>query len=262
MADEQNGGGQGAETGPQNRTPPYIPFSTLLTFLKALKADGLPPQIDKSVLNKLSGSAQGQLKVALKSLGLMEDEKPTDLLAGLVDAYDTPAFEPLLAERLKATYPYIFALDLMTATPTMFADAFKVTQAKEDVLRKCRTFFLHAAKRAGIPLGNRILTGSVPRAPSTNSARKKTKTAKVTDKAVEEDVSGAPAAAATPPRKGADTGKDHPLVAGLLMTLPSTGKTWAVDARASWLRMAASIFENIYQGKGMIEIKVVKDNGG
>ena len=44
-----------AEAPAATRMPPYISFQTLLTFLKALKTDGLPPQIDKSVLSKLSG---------------------------------------------------------------------------------------------------------------------------------------------------------------------------------------------------------------
>ncbi len=171
----------GADTGASAngaRTPPYISFATLLTFFKALKTDGVPPQIDKSVMGKMAGGLQGQMKVALKSLGLMEGDKPTDKLKEIVDAYDTPAFEAVLRERLQVTYPYIFQLDLMTATPTMLADAFKVTGAKEDVLRKCRTFFLHAAKRAGVPLGTRIATGSVPRTPSNSGAKRKPKPAK------------------------------------------------------------------------------------
>ncbi|WP_056772143.1 hypothetical protein [Novosphingobium sp. Leaf2] len=93
----------------------------------------------------------------------MDDNKPTESLNALVEALDTPDFATVLLNILRRTYPYVFALDLLTATPTMFADAFKVTGAKEDVSRKCRTFFLHAAKAAGVPLGNRILTGSVPR---------------------------------------------------------------------------------------------------
>lgn len=231
------------------KVPPYIPFQTLLTFVKQLKVDGLPPQIDKSVLSKFSGGTQGQLKVALRSMGLMDDNKPTPDLEAMVEALDTPQFEPLLGRLLRQTYPYVFALDLMTATPTMFADAFKVTGAKEDVSRKCRTFFLHAAKRAGVPLGNRILTGSVPRTPS-NGARRKLK---------------APKPAAEAPNPPADngeqgkvdkkkTGKDHPLVEGLLLTLPDPGKKWDTDSRVSWLRMAAFIFENIYEGKGAITI--------
>lgn len=155
------------------RTPPYVSFATLQTFLKALKTDGIPPQIDRSVLSKLSGGVQGQMKLALRSLGLMEGDTPTPQMAKLVNAIDTPEFEPALLERLQATYPYVFKLDLTTATPTMLADSFKVTGAQQDVLRKCRTFFLHAAKRAGVPLGNRLLTGTVPRAPSAGPRRKK-----------------------------------------------------------------------------------------
>lgn len=117
------------------------------------------------------------MKLALRSLGLMEGDIPTNELAALVDAYDTPNFDGLLLERLKATYPYLFALDLTTATPTMFADAFnKATGAKEDVSRKGRTFFLHAAKKVGIPLGTRILAGSAtPRPPSNGGIRRKPK---------------------------------------------------------------------------------------
>jgi hypothetical protein len=155
--------------------PPYIPFQTFLTFLKELKTNGLPPQIDKSVMSKLSGGTQSQLKVALRSLGLMHDNKPTPDMAALVDAVDTPQFDDLLRKLLERTYPYVFALDLMTATPQMFGDSFKVTGAKEDVLRKCRTFFLHAAKRVGVPLGQRLQTGSVPRSTSGTSRKRKAK---------------------------------------------------------------------------------------
>ncbi len=88
---DQSGGGA------SERTPPYISFATLLTFLKALRTDGVPPQIDKSVLRKLSGALQGQLKVALRSLGLMDGkDKPTPKLKELVDVYETPDFDRLL----------------------------------------------------------------------------------------------------------------------------------------------------------------------
>lgn len=232
------------------KVPPYIPFQTLLTFIKQLKADGLPPQIDKSVLSKFSGGTQGQLKVALRSMGLMDENKPTPDLEAMVDALDTPKFPALLLKLLHRTYPYVFALDLMTATPTMFADAFKVTGAKEDVSRKCRTFFLHAAKATGVPLGNRILTGSVPRSPS-NGARRKPKAKKDQDTSPE-DIPEAK------PKGEKKSGKDHPLVDGLLLTLPDPGKKWDMDARISWLRMAAFIFENIYDGKGSITIEAAR----
>lgn len=47
------------------------------------------------------------------------------------------------------------------------------------------------------------------------------------------------------------TGKNHPLIQGLLLTLPPPGEKWPTDGRAAWLRMAASIFDMIYTGSSM-----------
>jgi hypothetical protein len=204
--------------------PPYIPFQTFLTLLKQLKTDGLPPQIDKSVLSKFSGGTQGQLKVALKSMGLMDENQPTKDLAALVDALETDAFNPMLKTLLERTYPYVFAIDLMTATPTMFADAFKATGAKEDVSRKCRTFFLHAAKAAGVPLGNRIATGSVPRAAS-NGTRKRKKPATPKD----EGGSGSGAGQAD-----VVTQKNTGIASELLKKFPDFDPSWPDEIKAKW----------------------------
>lgn len=38
----------------------------------------------------------------------------------------------------------------------------------------------------------------------------------------------------------------HPLIQGLLVTIPKEGNNWSIEGRASWLKMAASIFEMIY----------------
>lgn len=39
----------------------------------------------------------------------------------------------------------------------------------------------------------------------------------------------------------------HPLVAGLLMTLPKPGDVWNAKDRLNWLIMANSIFKTIYK---------------
>ncbi|MFN3630487.1 MAG: hypothetical protein ACK4XK_10615 [Casimicrobiaceae bacterium] len=41
-------------------------------------------------------------------------------------------------------------------------------------------------------------------------------------------------------------GRQHPLIQGLLMTLPEPGKEWPSQDRANWLTMASSIFKMIY----------------
>jgi hypothetical protein len=223
---EPIGGGQTANA----RTPPYISFQTLLTFLSELKTNGLPPQIDKSVLRRFSGGVQNQLKMAIRSMGLVEGAKPTPELAALVTAFETPEFERLLADRLRATYPYVFELDLMTATPTMFADSFKATGSKEDVLRKCRTFFLHAAKRAGIPLGQRLLTGSAPR-PAASGSRRRSRSTK----------SPAPNGADTTPSPAAHTtvtngagARQSRFMSDLLAKFPKFDPSWPDDIKAKW----------------------------
>jgi hypothetical protein len=120
--------------------------------------------------------------LALRSLGLMDAEnKPTPRLARLVEVHETPQYKPEFREIMEETYPYAFFLDLTTATPSMFAEAFKLNiDAKEEVLRKVRTFFLHAAKDVGIPIGPRIEKAKFPRA-RTNGAPRKPKPMKVVE---------------------------------------------------------------------------------
>ena len=77
MADEASEQQVGGEAPTANvRIPPYISFQTLLTFIKDLKTNGLPPQIDKSVMSKLAGGMQGQLKMGLRSMALIDGDKP------------------------------------------------------------------------------------------------------------------------------------------------------------------------------------------
>ncbi|MCE4061815.1 winged helix-turn-helix domain-containing protein [Pandoraea sputorum] len=46
--------------------------------------------------------------------------------------------------------------------------------------------------------------------------------------------------------KASKDGSLHPLIQGLLMTLPSPGDTWSAKERSNWLTMANSIFKMIY----------------
>lgn len=56
---------------------------------------------------------------------------------------------------------------------------------------------------------------------------------------------------------GGSGGQRHPLIQGLLMTLPEPGSAWDPDARKNWLTMANSIFTMIYAGDaGTIRIEL------
>lgn len=160
-------------------TPPYIAYKTFQTLLGDFKEHGLPPQIDRSVMTRFSGGVQSQLKIALRALEYIdEQDKPTAQFKELVDAFGTDNYSTRLKELIDRTYPYVLKLDLMTATPSMFAAAFSnATDAKEDSLRKCRAFFLAVAKDAGVPIGNRIETAKFPRSRSSSPRKPKAKPA-------------------------------------------------------------------------------------
>lgn len=62
---------------------------------------------------------------------------------------------------------------------------------------------------------------------------------------------------------GGGGGSGHPLIQGLLMTLPAPGAIWNTQDRANWLTMASSIFTMIYKGDGApVRITQDADQGG
>lgn len=93
------------------------------------------------------------------------------------------------------------------------------------------------------------------------------------DRLIKPSIKGQPAAdrrddevKKKPPGGGGDGegggGSEHPLIRGLLLTLPHHGEPWAVGDRLNWLRMADSIFKMIYKREpteGEITFKIVND---
>ena len=58
----------------------------------------------------------------------------------------------------------MFAIDLDTATPSHFNEAFrKAFPAADAVVQKCVTFFLYAANDAGVKISGRVMKGRKPR---------------------------------------------------------------------------------------------------
>lgn len=157
------------------RTPPYISFQTFLTLVDDLKTNGLPPRIDRSVLKRFSGGVGGQIQAALKSLGLTDEGNvPTERLARMVNGYGTEAFKAVLKECLAVGYPFLADFDLKNGTPSMFAEAFKKgTSAREDVLKKCRRFYIYAAQFCGIEIGTRLTAGAASPTARANASYKR-----------------------------------------------------------------------------------------
>lgn len=141
------------------KMPPYIAFQSLKTLLDKLKKDGLPGQIDRSVLTNFSGAVGGQVITALKFLGLTTpDNRPTQLFKSLIDAYGSDTWPTTLMHVIKRSYPRVFEISLENASPQQFSSHFKsVYPGQDTVLQKCMGFFLNAARDAQIPISNYIL---------------------------------------------------------------------------------------------------------
>jgi hypothetical protein len=148
-----------------SRTPPYTSYRTFKTFIEDLHEHGVPSRIDRSVLTRFSGVVGTQLMHALRFLGLIEDDgRPTERLKGLVKAHGTGNWSERFLELLRHEYAPMFAIDLETATPSHFSEAFrKAFPAADAVVQKCVTFFLYAANDAGVKISGRVLKGRKPR---------------------------------------------------------------------------------------------------
>jgi len=157
--------GGGAEQAKSVGTPPYTSYRTFKTFIEDLREHGVPSRIDRSVLTHFSGVVGTQLMHALRFLGLIEDQgRPTQRLKELVNAEGAAHWSETFSKLLRQVYAPMFAIDLETATPSHFNDAFrKAFPAADAVVKKCVTFFLNAANDAGVKISGRVLKGRKPR---------------------------------------------------------------------------------------------------
>lgn len=143
-----------SETAQQGFKPPYMAFQTFWNFVQELSAHPLPPLIDRSLMGTKSGTDQANLINTLKALDLVDDEqKVLGPLTALTDV-DIEGRTPLLAEIVRRFYADALAVSESNGTASQldqcFRESYSITSA--DTLRKSITFFLHAARTAGIPL--------------------------------------------------------------------------------------------------------------
>jgi len=134
--------------------PPYMSFQTFLTFIEELASRPLPPQIDRSMMASKSGTDQNNLMSALKGFGLItSDNRVEPALVQLATSDETKRNETL-AELVRTYYPDPIAVSEQNGTEGQLIEAFKRSFSLDTVetRRKAITFFLHAARVAGIPL--------------------------------------------------------------------------------------------------------------
>ncbi|MBA3746339.1 MAG: DUF5343 domain-containing protein, partial [Solirubrobacterales bacterium] len=140
-----------SEEVPATFVPPYISFSQLENILERMRNEGVPARVDRSYLSSWSGSAQAQFLKAARSLDLLDEHgRPTANLKRLVSEPD--ARPTIIAELLQVKYPDAIALG-KDATQSQLDEVFRSYDGiSGTTTRKAITFYLHAAKFAGIPL--------------------------------------------------------------------------------------------------------------
>lgn len=147
------------ETESANRTesatrvaPPYIPYKTFANFIEEMRERGLPHQIDRSVMQKMSGIMQKQVLQALRFLGLTnESGEVTSLMHELVAA-DTEQAKSVLGKIIKSAYAEVIgAVNIETATMKQLTDRFRDDgKIDGDTLLKATRFYLKSLDASGI----------------------------------------------------------------------------------------------------------------
>jgi hypothetical protein len=170
--------------------PPYLSFATFWSFLDTVVSKPLPPRIDRSMMRSKSGSDRMGLTAALRSFGLIDDNQVVTGLRDL-EGSDEPTRARWLSEVVRKYYPAQMEVSDQNGTEKdlheSFRDVFQMGSA--DTIRKAMTFFLHAARIAGIETSPHFpptRSGSgAPGAPKPRRATAKRKSSSDAGKAAE-----------------------------------------------------------------------------
>jgi hypothetical protein len=170
--------GNGSDGG-KGPTAPYTSFLTIRNIVRDMKQHSVPTRVDRSVFPNLAGGTVGQVLPAMKFLGLIDpDGHPTDALHSLVASVETDAWGKALGEVVRSAYHPLFTINLEAASPGQFLELFRKTYpGTEDVSRKSQTFFLNAARDAGITISPYIMKNKKPRSGPTKKRAPKAKNA-------------------------------------------------------------------------------------
>lgn len=156
----------------QQQLPPYTSFSGFWAFAEDLSQRGpLPQVLDRQMFGSRSDASAYELTQALRSLGLIDQEKRPSQRGREFLANPAPeGLAVIIADR----YPDAIALGLDTATIGQLTEVFKSMGMKDGsaTLRKARTFFIQAADKAGMDIGPHLRV-SAPRSGPRQTKRSK-----------------------------------------------------------------------------------------
>ena len=153
---------------------PYVSFITFNTAITSIVEHGVPPTIDRSILQAFSGANQGLILRAFQYLGLTDQhDRPTERFVRY-QAGSPEERKNVLQELLEENYPDQIAV-IEHGTYQQLKDTFNSSNVQPSVKSKCISFFMSAAKASGITISPYIEQGMKARKPRKNSAPKKRK---------------------------------------------------------------------------------------
>jgi hypothetical protein len=204
-------------------TPVYVPYATLISSLENLRTHGIPGtgKIDKSLWDTQSGAIQGQLLIAYRFLGFINDQNQVlPALPPVVKASEAER-KVLLKAIIEDKYRNVISQDLNTISSGQLDDAFKAFNVSGSTLVRAIRFFVKACEECGIPISKRIsaktrATGTTPRKRRSQNGAKR------------DDL----------PPTDPLSGKENPPVKAiedkLLDKFPAFDPSWPDDLKAKW----------------------------
>lgn len=224
--------------------PPYVSYATFKTFLDGLKASGLPSRIDRGVMGSMSGASQSHLISALNSMNLVTSTgQPTPTLDELVHSEGKDR-EKILKSLLRQSFPFLFedGFVLETDTAKHFDEQFSKADIAVETARKCKSFFLAAAKDAGIEPSSYILKGARGQKATQRKAR--------VAAPQKVDPAAPPLPAQTNPGTRATIPAESSLLLwGLFQRLPKPGTAWSKLDRDQWMQTFSNVLNLEYPEK-------------
>lgn len=151
----------------RQQAPAYVSFKSFNTFFNDRRDDGhVTTVVDRSLMSNFSGSTANELLAALKFLKLIsESGEPQPTYENYVMGDDS-ARVGLLSEMLKTAYPFVFeaaSFNLERGTTAQMAELFRSQGVSGSTLSRAVSFFLAAAKQAGIKVSQNIKAPALPK---------------------------------------------------------------------------------------------------
>lgn len=152
--------------------PPYTTFASFNNLLNSLRESRFPSHITRAVVPG-SNSAKATMIASLKALGLIEEDgTPTSDLRQLVQSSGSEEkYKESLKGLLEKRYSFLMdsSIDISSTTTEKVAELFRERGASGSTVAKGMSFFLTAAKHAGIEVSPYV------KPPKTYGRQRKTK---------------------------------------------------------------------------------------